>query len=96
MKQCNPKSQKVTKDVIEERARRNLGLWSWLFAGTAQVPIRELWNWPLRMGLEMAAARRLYDAEMKKLEAQALEDAQRETGEGSASKPWWETSLGVR
>jgi len=73
-------------------------MWAWLFSGTAQVPFRQLWNWPLRMGLEMMAAKRLYDAEIEKLEAKARAEAEAEMGreQTPASKPWWETNIGLR
>ena len=71
-------------------------MWSWLFAGTAQVPFCELWNWPLRMGLEMFEAKKLWDAEIAKEEERIKEQVRRESEEeqGTAARPWWETNIG--
>lgn len=98
MKPWHPKFPTLSRDEIELRAKRNLALWSVLFNGTAQVPFAEFWSWPLRMGLEFFEAHALYGAEVEKVQAKAEADAARRLDEaqGTAPKPWWESSLGLR
>ncbi len=50
------------------------------------------------MGLEMFAAKKLWNTEVAKEEARIKEEARREGEEaqGTVSKPWWETEVGLR